>query len=117
MLFGRGREIAPAEVQPRIEGFGVHAAIDPRVRRERGSDALAVERTGVEGGQTVDAVEVASRGFLGTVFIILMFITILIYGMWVATGVASEKSSSSMKYVAQPGSMTCMWMCCGSPPG
>jgi ABC-2 type transport system permease protein len=50
-----------------------------------------------EGGQPVDAVVVASRGFLGTVFIILMFITILIYGMWVATGVATEKSSRVME--------------------
>lgn len=48
-------------------------------------------------GQAVDAVEAASRAFLGTVFIILMFITILIYGMWVATGVATEKSSRVME--------------------
>ncbi|HEV8280685.1 MAG TPA: ABC transporter permease [Candidatus Limnocylindrales bacterium] len=51
----------------------------------------------VENGRAVDAVQVASRGFLGTVFIILMFITILIYGMWVATGVAAEKSSRVME--------------------
>lgn len=51
----------------------------------------------IEGGQAVDAVEVASRSFLGTVFVILMFITILIYGMWVATGVATEKSSRVME--------------------
>ena len=51
----------------------------------------------VENGQQVDAVEAASRAFLGTVFIILMFITILIYGMWVATGVATEKSSRVME--------------------
>jgi ABC-2 type transport system permease protein len=50
-----------------------------------------------EGGRQVDAVVVASRGFLGTVFLILMFITILIYGMWVATGVATEKSSRVME--------------------
>ena len=50
-----------------------------------------------ENGQVVDAVQVASRSFLGTVFIILMFITILIYGMWVATGVATEKSSRVME--------------------
>ena len=50
-----------------------------------------------EGGRALDAVVVASRGFLGTVFIILMFITILIYGMWVATGVATEKSSRVME--------------------
>ena len=51
----------------------------------------------VEDGEAVDAVEAASRAFLGTVFIILMFITILIYGMWVATGVATEKSSRVME--------------------
>ncbi len=51
----------------------------------------------IEDGRAVDAVVVASRGFLGTVFIILMFITILIYGMWVATGVATEKSSRVME--------------------
>jgi ABC-2 type transport system permease protein len=51
----------------------------------------------VEDGRAVDSVQVASRGFLGTVFIILMFITILIYGMWVATGVAAEKSSRVME--------------------
>ena len=51
----------------------------------------------VENGQSVDEVQVASRGFLGTVFVILMFITILIYGMWVATGVAAEKSSRVME--------------------
>jgi ABC-2 type transport system permease protein len=50
-----------------------------------------------EGGRQVDAVVVASRGFLGTVFLILMFVTILIYGMWVATGVAAEKSSRVME--------------------
>ena len=50
-----------------------------------------------EGGRQVDSVVVASRGFLGTVFVILMFITILIYGMWVATGVATEKSSRVME--------------------
>ena len=50
-----------------------------------------------DNGRQIDAVVVASRGFLGTVFIILMFITILIYGMWVATGVATEKSSRVME--------------------
>ncbi len=50
-----------------------------------------------DAGQAVDAVQVASRSFLGTVFIILMFITTLIYGMWVATGVATEKSSRVME--------------------
>ncbi len=51
----------------------------------------------VSDGVAVDAVQIASRAFLGTVFIILMFISILIYGMWVATGVATEKSSRVME--------------------
>ena len=50
-----------------------------------------------EGGQPVSPTEIASRSFLGTVFIVLMFISILIYGMWVATGVAAEKSSRVME--------------------
>ncbi len=40
---------------------------------------------------------VASRAFLGIVFVILLFITVVIYGMWVATGVAAEKSSRVME--------------------
>lgn len=48
-------------------------------------------------GRPVSAQEIASRSFLGTVFIVLMFISILIYGMWVATGVATEKSSRVME--------------------
>ncbi len=51
----------------------------------------------IEEGTAIDPVEVASRSFLGTVFIVLMLITILIYGMWVATGVATEKSSRVME--------------------
>jgi ABC-2 type transport system permease protein len=58
------------------------------------SESVNVPR---ENGQPVDRVEAASRAFLGTVFIILMFVTILIYGMWVATGVATEKSSRVME--------------------
>ena len=37
-------------------------------------------------GRPVSQQEIASRGFVGTVFIVLMFLSILIYGMWVATG-------------------------------
>jgi len=48
-------------------------------------------------GRPVSQQELASRGFVGTVFIVLMFLSILIYGMWVATGVAAEKSSRVME--------------------
>ena len=51
----------------------------------------------LEGGRPVDAQELASRSFLGIVFVVLIFITVVIYGMWVATGVAAEKSSRVME--------------------
>ena len=49
------------------------------------------------GGRPLDAQELASRSFIGIVFVILLFITVIIYGMWVATGVAAEKSSRVME--------------------
>jgi len=58
-----------------------------------------VESTNVatEGGIALSPQAVASRSFLGVVFIVLMFMTVIIYGMWVATGVAAEKSSRVME--------------------
>jgi len=50
-----------------------------------------------EGGVALDPQQSASRSFLGIVFVVLLFITIVIYGMWVATGVAAEKSSRVME--------------------
>ncbi|MEO5885851.1 MAG: hypothetical protein ABIQ58_10095, partial [Candidatus Limnocylindrales bacterium] len=38
-------------------------------------------------GRPIDQQELASRSFLGIVFVVLIFITVVIYGMWVATGV------------------------------
>ena len=51
----------------------------------------------VEAGRPVDAQALASRSFLGIVFVVLLFLTVVIYGMWVATGVAAEKSSRVME--------------------
>ena len=51
----------------------------------------------IQDGERADPQEIVSRSFLGTVFIVLMFISVLIYGMWVATGVATEKSSRVME--------------------
>jgi ABC-2 type transport system permease protein len=50
-----------------------------------------------DSGGPVDQQELASRSFIGIVFIVLLFITVVIYGMWVATGVAAEKSSRVME--------------------
>jgi ABC-2 type transport system permease protein len=49
------------------------------------------------GGTPVDPLEMANRSLLGTVFVVLMLLTIMIYGMWVATGVATEKTSRVME--------------------
>ena len=100
----------PADgVRSQLAGFAALVDRDPRLDElaaAKGSQLGAFQTPSfrtesisapTEGGQAVDAVEVASRGFLGTVFVILMFITILIYGMWVATGVAAEKSSRVME--------------------
>lgn len=61
--------------------------------------AIATETINLarEGGQVIDQQLAASRRFLGIVFVILVFITLVIYGMWVASGVAAEKSNRVME--------------------
>jgi len=52
------------------------------------------------GGQSarpIDAAEYAGRRIVGVVFVVLIFITLVIYGMWVAAGVVAEKSSRVME--------------------
>jgi ABC-2 type transport system permease protein len=59
----------------------------------------------VPGGSEAD---VAGRQVLATVLVILVFITSVTYGMWVATSVAEEKSSRVMEVMlnaATPGEM------------
>ena len=48
-------------------------------------------------GRARRAARPPAAAFLGIVFVVLLFITIVIYGMWVATGVAAEKSSRVME--------------------
>src|SRR5207253_1043926 len=49
------------------------------------------------GAQPVGASEYAGRRIVGVVFVVLIFITLVIYGMWVAAGVVAEKSSRVME--------------------
>ena len=49
------------------------------------------------GGQPIGASDYAGRRIVGVVFVILIFITLVIYGMWVAAGVVAEKSSRVME--------------------
>lgn len=57
-----------------------------------------------EGGQPVDTTVAASRSFLALAFVVLIFITLVIYGMWVAAGVAAEKSSRVMELLVSAAS-------------
>jgi ABC-2 type transport system permease protein len=50
-----------------------------------------------DAGRPLDPAAQASRSFLGIAFVVLIFITLIIYGMWVASGVAAEKSSRVME--------------------
>ncbi len=60
---------------------------------------LALLRPDAAGGtnQPVAGAEYASRRIIGIVFSILLFLTLSIYGMWVAAGVVAEKSSRVME--------------------
>lgn len=49
------------------------------------------------GGAPLGATEIASRQLLGTVLVVVLFLTMVIYGMWVAAGVAAEKETRVME--------------------
>ncbi len=63
--------------------------VQPRI------DVLSASGSG--GGPAIGAAEFASRRVVGIVFVVLIFITLVIYGMWVAAGVVAEKSSRVME--------------------
>lgn len=48
-------------------------------------------------GQAFDAADYASRRIVGIVFVVLSFLTLVFYGLWVASGVVAEKSSRVME--------------------
>ncbi len=60
-------------------------------------DSSQVNAGGGGGGVAVSASEYAGRRIVGVVFVVLIFITLVIYGMWVAAGVVAEKSSRVME--------------------
>jgi len=59
---------------------------------------------GSGGNQAFDAAAFASRLIVGAVFGFLIFITIVIYGMWVAQGVVAEKASRVMELLVSAAS-------------
>jgi ABC-2 type transport system permease protein len=60
-------------------------------------DTQILRATGGAGSAPIAASAYASRLIVGAVFGILIFLTIVIYGMWVAAGVVAEKSSRVME--------------------
>ena len=69
-------------------------------------DVLATAGASAGGGAAVDAAQFASRRIVGVVFVVLIFITLVIYGMWVAAGVVAEKSSRVMELLISAASPT-----------
>jgi len=52
---------------------------------------------GNAGQPAFDAADYASRRIVGIVFVVLSFLTLVFYGLWVASGVVAEKSSRVME--------------------
>ena len=51
------------------------------------------------GAAPLDSADFAGRRILGIVFVVLIFIILVIYGMWVAAGVVAEKTSRVMELI------------------
>ena len=71
---------------------------DPAVGQFHPPTFVVVSTTGqTDGGEVADPQRTASRSVLATVLIVLIFVTLTVYGMWVATSVAAEKSTRVME--------------------
>ena len=49
------------------------------------------------GGEAIDTAEYASRRIIGIVLVVLSFLTLVFYGLWVASGIVAEKASRVME--------------------
>lgn len=56
------------------------------------------------GGVPLGAADFAGRRVLGIVFVVLIFVILVIYGMWVAAGVVAEKASRVMELIVSAAS-------------
>lgn len=71
---------------------------DPTVGQFHPPTFVVVSTTGqTDDGGSADPQRTASRSVLATVLIVLIFVTLTVYGMWVATSVAAEKSTRVME--------------------
>jgi ABC-2 type transport system permease protein len=87
------------------------ALVDYSTRNQDRPDAFRVPgfdvfrgASGGTGAAPYDPSAYASRLIVGAVFGVLIFITIVIYGMWVAAGVVAEKSSRVMELLVSAAS-------------
>ena len=61
-------------------------------------DVIDAGAAGSGGGAVaIDAAEYASRRIVGIVFVMLSFLTLVFYGLWVASGVVAEKANRVME--------------------
>jgi ABC-2 type transport system permease protein len=88
-----------------------YALVDYSRQNKTGADAFHVPAFDVfrgaaagPGAAPYDPTAYASRLIVGAVFGVLIFITIVIYGMWVAAGVVAEKSSRVMELLVSAAS-------------
>ena len=56
------------------------------------------------GGLPISSAEYGSRRILGVVFVVLIFLVVVIYGMWVAAGVVAEKTSRIVELIVSAAS-------------
>ena len=85
-------------------GVGVidYTASAPQIEAQFHTPTFAVVDAGAAtsaggGTATIDTAEYASRRIVGIVFVVLSFLTLVFYGLWVASGVVAEKASRVME--------------------
>ena len=71
-----------------------------------GFESAQITAGGGASAEPIGASEYAGRRIVGVVFVVLIFITLVIYGMWVAAGVVAEKSSRVMELLISAASPT-----------
>jgi len=104
-----GETIGQAQLQTLSTAVPFATLVNYVISNPGGGFALptiaVVQASGDDGpGQAFDPSRYASRLILGAVFGFLIFITIVIYGMWVAQGVVAEKTSRVMELLVSAAS-------------
>lgn len=80
-----------------ILDWQAHLPSDPGVGQFHPPAFSVVSTSAPDTGPSFDPQLIANRSILATVLIVLIFVTLTVYGMWVATSVAAEKSTRVME--------------------